>query len=247
MGKSTTSNNTAEKEFAKLEQLLIQTADDVADWLKVSKANLAEYDKRHGLVFINTAKSFMRSDIRGAKDSSSELRHVAYQISKSELPSEKEITAARSQIHTLSDAISQLKKTARAYDKKNLAVKPVTGIIDAVLPGGNYSKTEEISLSSNSTNSESEESWVGEANKGSNNTHSDSFGRSDKVEAVVKTTLRNRFSGFSAIKYQLSVAESSLSPSFAERIMDTMASMSDSLKGDDKFAPRDTEKRSASV
>ncbi|EGZ17210.1 hypothetical protein PHYSODRAFT_498700 [Phytophthora sojae] len=209
MGKSSTRNVAAEQEFSKLEHLLEQTADEIASCLKVLKTNLAEYDSRNGLLFANTSKSFMRSDIRAAKDVASELRHVADQISKSDAPSEWEITATRSKINAVFDALGQLKKTARAYDRKDKS-KGIAGILGNALTGNNDSA-------------------------------------SDTVEAVVKRTLHDNFKGFSALKHQVLVAEESLSPSFAERVMDTVSSMTSSLKGEAEFAPEGIAKKSMSV
>ncbi|KAF1776625.1 hypothetical protein GQ600_6321 [Phytophthora cactorum] len=202
-GQTTQLNDTAEQEFSKLEQLLIQTADEVSSCLKALKSNLSEYDKRHGLLFLNTSMSFMRSGIRAAKDIAAELKHVAHQIDKSEGPSESEITAARSKIHRVSDAMLNLRKTARAYDRKNH------------LESLSELKAEEGRSNQDYHKSESEGSWFSEES-----------------------------SGFSALKHQVSVAEEALSPSFVDHVMNTMASMSNSLKGE-KISSRKAEKRKA--
>ncbi|KAE8915819.1 hypothetical protein PF005_g22026 [Phytophthora fragariae] len=261
MGKSSTRNVTAEHEFSKLEHLLTKTAGEVVNCLKVLKTNLAEYDKRNGLLFINTSKSFMRSDIRAAKDMASELRHVADQIAKSDTPSEWEITAARSKINTVSDAMGELKKTARAYDRSDKS-KGITGILGNALTSSNNSNnnshtrgnetSESGLLGSSNTKTESEGSGFGEYSKGSDSEYSSGSGTglpkaSDTVEAVVKRALHDNFSGFSALKHQVLVAEKSLSPSFAERVMDTVSSMTNSLKEEANFAPEGKEKMSMSV
>ncbi|KAH7484399.1 hypothetical protein PRIC1_003707 [Phytophthora ramorum] len=234
MGKSTNYSDATKSEFSKLGQLLIQTADEAAFCLKALKSNLAEYDTRHGLFFLNTAKSYMRSDIRATKDMASELRHVADQIDKSETPSESEITAARSKIHAVSDAMIDLKKKARAYDRKN-----------SLDDTSETSSVSEMSLSSVKT--ESEGSYIGDENRGESNAHSGIVRAADTVEAVVRLTLRHNFSGFSAVKHQIGLAEESLSPSFAESVMDTMASLTSSLKGEEKFASEGKQTKSLSV
>ncbi|KAI9986684.1 hypothetical protein PInf_025639 [Phytophthora infestans] len=94
MGKSDR-NVTAEQEFAALEKLLIQTSDDATRCLKLLKKNLSDYDSRHGNHFINTSTSYMRSDMRTAKDTAADLKHVAHRISKSPQPSETEIHSAQ--------------------------------------------------------------------------------------------------------------------------------------------------------
>ncbi|KAG3207231.1 hypothetical protein PC128_g243 [Phytophthora cactorum] len=229
MGKATQLNDTAEQEFSKLEQLLIQTADEVSSCLKALKSNLSEYDKRHGLLFLNTSMSFMRSGIRAAKDIAAELKHVAHQIDKSEGPSESEITAARSKIHRVSDAMLNLRKTARAYDRKNH------------LESLSELKAEEGRSNQDYHKSESEGSWFSEES-------GNAIGRAtDRVELVLKSTIHNNFSGFSALKHQVLVAEEALSPSFVDHVMNTVASMSNSLKGEKIFEPQGREKKSMSV
>ncbi|GMF32268.1 unnamed protein product [Phytophthora fragariaefolia] len=244
MGKSSSSNITAEQEFSKLEQLLIQTAGEIARCLKTLKTGLAEYDRRHGLLFINTSKSFMRKNIRAAKDTASELRYVADQISKSEPPSESEITATRSKINEVSDALDNLKRTARAYDRKGKS-DGIVGIAAKALTGTKSDSND----GSNKATTTSEDSWLGD-NSGSNSERSSTDGISstiDTVEVVVRLTLRNNFNGASALKHQVSIAEESLVPSFADHVMDAVNAMSNSLKGQTNFAPEGKEKKSLSI
>ncbi|RLN05654.1 hypothetical protein BBJ28_00004686 [Nothophytophthora sp. Chile5] len=135
MGKSSTDhhNAAAEQEFSKLEQVLNQTADDASNCLKLLKKNLSDYDSRHGNHFINTAKSFMQSDMRSAKDTSMDLKHVAHQINKSHKASESEVELARRSLNTTVQAMEGLKMRARAYDEKNGKETGVTGAVkDAV-------------------------------------------------------------------------------------------------------------------
>ncbi|KAL4155040.1 hypothetical protein PRNP1_007154 [Phytophthora ramorum] len=54
----------------------------------------------------------------------------------------------------------------------------------------------------------------------------------DTVESVVKSTLRSNFSGFSALKHQISGAEKSLSPSIVERAKYAVVDVVNKLKPD---------------
>ncbi|KAK1947194.1 hypothetical protein P3T76_001204 [Phytophthora citrophthora] len=130
MGKSNDRNITAEQEFASLEKVLNQTADDAARCLKLLKQNLSDYDSRHGNHFINTASSYLRSDMRTAKDTASDLKHVAHQINKSSHPSESEIHSARNSMGATAKAMDVLNTTARNYDQKNGRSKGVKGAIN---------------------------------------------------------------------------------------------------------------------
>lgn len=201
MGKST-DRITTEQEFSKLEQVLHQTADEAVNCLKVLKGNLAEYDSRHK-VFVNTSKFFLRNDLRAAKDTTSALRAAANQITECETPSESEITAARSALHVTSDVINELTKAAHMYDKKTLKSRGITGVVASLL-GGKKNREKE-----------SKGDHVGEENT---RVGSERILRApDTLEEVVTSTLRDCFSGFSALKQQILTAEKSLSPLFAER------------------------------
>ncbi|KAG6977513.1 hypothetical protein JG688_00000264 [Phytophthora aleatoria] len=159
MGKTTQLNDTAEQEFSKLEQLLIQTADEVSSCLKALKSNLSE--KNH--------------------------------------------------LESLSELKAEEGRSNQDYHK-----------------------------------SESEGSWFSE--EGSSDHSGNAIGGvTDRVELVLKSTIHDNFSGFSALKHQVSVAEEALSPSFVDHVMNTMASMSNSLKGEDNFEPQGREKKSMSV
>ncbi|KAJ8561741.1 hypothetical protein ON010_g7942 [Phytophthora cinnamomi] len=158
MGKSDTS---IAAEFFKLELVLLQTADDAIHCVKALKDNLTEYDTRHGLHFANTSKSFMRGNIRVAKDAASDLRLVADQVAKSKFQSDWEIAAARSKMNAASDAIKGLKVAARVYDEMNGKPTGITRIIDNVLVG-KYDKKKESCI----------------------------LGTADTLELVVKSTLR---------------------------------------------------------
>ncbi|KAG3121645.1 hypothetical protein PI125_g39 [Phytophthora idaei] len=127
-----------------------------------------------------------------------------------------------------------LRKTARAYDRKNH------------LESLSELKTEEGRSNQDYHKSESEGSWFSEE---SSSDHSGNAigGATDRVELVLKSTIHNNFSGFSALKHQVLVAEEALSPSFVDHVMNTMASMSNSLKGEDNFEPQGREKKSMSV
>ncbi|KAI9986609.1 hypothetical protein PInf_025562 [Phytophthora infestans] len=202
MGKSDTS---IAAEFFKLELLLIHTADDAIKCVKALKTNLAVFDSRHGLHFVNTSKSFMRGNIRTAKDAATELRLVADQIAKSKFLSDWEIAAARNKTNATADAMKELKKQARVYDEMNGKHNGISRIIDNVL--------------------------VRKREKKKSNQDDGVIAAIDTVDAVVKLTLRTTFSGFHALKRQISIAEKSVSPSLAERAKDVMEDVVIKIKG----------------
>jgi hypothetical protein len=208
MGKST-ERITTEHEFAKLEQALNQTADDAANCLKVLKGSLADFDSRHGLHFGNTSKFVLRGDLRKAKDTALELREAANQIAECETPTESEITAARSAMHVVADALNELAKAGRAYDQKSLKSRGLTGAVAGLLGRDKRPKD-----GSNFDNYNGDPVAVGEKGK----VGSAGIVRApDTVHEVVATTLGDCFGGFSALSDQISTAEKSLSPLFAER------------------------------
>ncbi|KAG6615517.1 L-threonine dehydratase biosynthetic IlvA [Phytophthora cinnamomi] len=200
MGKSTDRIAT-EQEFSKLELLLIQTADDAANCLKVLKGNLAEYGSRHGLRFVNTSKSILRGDIRAAKDTASELRNAANQIAERATPSESEVAAARSAMNATSDVMNELVAAGCTYDKNNLKSRGIAGAMTDMLGGGNKDLGKRC-----------EGEHVVEYTK-----RVGILRAPDTVEEVLASTMRDCFSGFSPLKLQISAAEESLSPLFAER------------------------------
>jgi hypothetical protein len=143
MGKSNDRNATAEQEFASLEKVLNQTADDAARCLKLLKKNLSDYDSRHGNHFINTATSYLRSDMRTAKDTAADLKHVAHQINRSSTPSESEVHSAHNMMGATAKAMDVLNTTARNYDEKNGRSKGVKGAIDNVVGNNDQQKDEQ--------------------------------------------------------------------------------------------------------
>ncbi|POM61285.1 Endo-1,3(4)-beta-glucanase, partial [Phytophthora palmivora] len=204
MGKPTNriTTNSCKQEFSKLEQTLAQTADDAVNCLKVLKGTLAEFDSRYKLFFINTSKFFMRSDIRAAKDTASELRSAAHQIAECEAPTESEITAARSAMHATSDVMNELVRVARMYDKKNFKSRGITGVVVGLFGGKEAPKKQ----SKGSNQGGMENKRVG----------SEGILRApDTVEEVVTSTLCDCFSGFSTLQHQIATAEKSLSPQFS--------------------------------
>ncbi|KAL4157565.1 hypothetical protein PRNP1_006582 [Phytophthora ramorum] len=204
MNKST-DRITTEQEFSKLEQTLVQTADDAVNCLGVLKGNLADFDRRHGLHFGNTSKFYMRGAIRAAKDSASELRAAANQIAECETPTESEITATRSALNATSDVMNELREAARTYEKKRIKSKGITGIVVGLLGGGKKDPEKE----------ERKHQYTG---AGIEKVGSEGILRApDTVEEVVDSTLRDCFSWFATLKEQISTAEKSLSPLFAER------------------------------
>ncbi|KAE9100998.1 hypothetical protein PF005_g14787, partial [Phytophthora fragariae] len=191
MGKSADHIAAVEKEFASLEQVLVETADDAAACLRLLKKNLSEYDSRHGNHFVDTAKSYMRSDMRNVKDVSADLKHVAHQIKKSHKPSKSEVNSARNMMNATSKAFDVLKSTARDYDEKNGRATGVKGAIKHAM---------------------------GKSDKDSVDTLGGGIlGSPDTVEALVKKTIRDNFN-MNVLSYQVTAAEKSLSsPSIVDR------------------------------
>jgi hypothetical protein len=212
MGKSTDCNVAAESEFALLAQVLDQTADEAASCLGVLKKNLSEYDSRHGDLFPNTAKSYLRSDVRNAKDVAMGLKDVANQINKSHKLSNAEVISARRMMKATEAAMDVLKVAAHNYDKKN---GQTTGIKGGV---------------GNATDKTDNDEDVGSLNI------LDS--PPDTVEALVKSTLRNNFN-LNVLSYQIHAAEESLpSPSIVDRAKDVAHGVKGKLKGGDPLNPR---------
>ncbi|CEG46911.1 uncharacterized protein PHALS_03582 [Plasmopara halstedii] len=202
-------DRTATKQvFAKLEQLLIQTADDAVYRLQGLKGNLSEFDSRHKLFLVNTSKFNLRSDIRTTKDSTSELRAAANQIADCKKPTESEITAARSAMHATVDALNDLARSAREFDKKGHKVKGVRGVV-AGLFGSNQKSTEKPKESIYDDPVDVDNHRVG----------SDGILRApNTAEEVVASTLGDCFSGFKSLQHQIAIAEKALSPMFAGQI-----------------------------
>ncbi|KAG3182202.1 hypothetical protein PC128_g14780 [Phytophthora cactorum] len=130
-----TDNVATEEEFFKLEQVLNQTADDTSNCLKLLKKHLSDYDSRNGNHFNHTAASYMRSDMRTAKDTAMDLKHVAHEINKNQKPSKTEISSARNMMDATSKAMENLKATARNYDRENKQRMGVKGTVDAAVGG----------------------------------------------------------------------------------------------------------------
>ncbi|KAF1774000.1 hypothetical protein GQ600_3647 [Phytophthora cactorum] len=123
-----TDNVATEEEFFKLEQVLNQTADDTSNCLKLLKKHLSDYDSRNGNHFNHTAASYMRSDMRTAKDTAMDLKH-------NQKPSKTEISSARNMMDATSKAMENLKATARNYDRENKQRMGVKGTVDAAVGG----------------------------------------------------------------------------------------------------------------
>ncbi|EEY60606.1 uncharacterized protein PITG_13332 [Phytophthora infestans T30-4] len=137
MGKHTDQKVATEEEFFKLEQVLNETADETANCLKLLKKHLSDYDSRNDNQSRNTAASFMRTDMRNAKDTASDLKYVAHEINRNQKPSKTEIASARNMMDSTARAIETLKTTARNYDRENKQRMGVKGRVDAAVGGRN--------------------------------------------------------------------------------------------------------------
>ncbi|CAI5743826.1 unnamed protein product [Peronospora destructor] len=236
MLKSNDHTATVEQEFTLLENVLNQTADDAVRCLKLLKKNLSDYDHHHGNHFINTATSFMRNDMRTAKDTASDLKHVAHQINKNPQPSELDIDSARNMMNVVAKSMDALNTTARNYDEKNGRSKGVQGVIDNAVGKNDQEKHEKDGGLFGKGDRNTDEKHAGhlgttDANHsggllgktGDHHHHGGGvFNSSDAVEQLVKKTLHDNFS-ISALNGQITNAEKSLSssPSFVERVKET--------------------------
>ncbi|KAG3113259.1 hypothetical protein PI125_g7495 [Phytophthora idaei] len=109
-------------------------------------------------------------------------------------------------MHATADALNELARATRTYDKKNLKSKGITGVVTFLIGGKKQSKKE--SKMSKDTDP------VGMDN---NRVGSEGILRApDTVEEVVTSTLSDCFSGFMELQHQIATSEKSLSPLFAE-------------------------------
>ncbi|GMF51947.1 unnamed protein product [Phytophthora fragariaefolia] len=253
MGKAIEHSVTIEQEFLKLGLLLVYTANDATKCLKVLKANLAKYDKCHHSRFRNTSKYFMRSDIRVAKDMASDLRYVATRIRKSKRPTQSEVNAARMSMNATAEAMNDLKKAGHVYDQNSGVSAGTPGIMGGILGGkeeNDKAKKGGLLRKSDKTK-ESTKSNGGLFGFGDNKVEargSDGILKSpDTVEAVVRSTLRDSFSGFSALEAQISATEKALSPSLAERAKEAVADVANKLVGDSNPSPNGNDKKRLSL
>ncbi|KAL7681193.1 hypothetical protein Plhal304r1_c058g0144411 [Plasmopara halstedii] len=231
MGKSSDRHIASEGEFFKLGEVLEKTAKDTSTCLKLLKTHLSEYDSRNGNHFINTASSYMRSDMRTAKDMASELTHVGHRIASNHKPNKSEILSARNMKEATTKAIDSLKISARNYDRENGQRMGVKGTIDAVVGGHSDNKVErEGGLFNNMHGHETTNH-----HKGMFQTKDDNgggiMGSSETVETLVTKILRDHFD-LSALEYQITAAEKSLSPSIVERAKEKIHDVKEKLTGD---------------
>jgi hypothetical protein len=239
MGKSTERDIAIEQEFSKLEMLLMHTSSDAVKCLKILKKNLGDFDKRHGRRhFRSTSKYLMQHDVRVAKDLAKDLGFVAKRIRKSKSPSTSEVDAARSSMNATADALNDLKTAARTYDQNYGKSGGVTGILDNVLGSDNDDHKESSKggfFGSGKKKGKSQGGLFGRKSSpatDNNGVRGGILGSSDTVETVVKATLRDSFSGFSALKNQISATESALSPSVAVRAKEAVVEVANKLTGD---------------
>ncbi|KAE9100999.1 hypothetical protein PF002_g16344 [Phytophthora fragariae] len=109
--------------------------------------------------------------------------------------------------------------------------------------GGLFGKSNESTPSNKSTG--------GLFGAGDKNIESRSSGgtlkSADTVEAVVRSTLRDSFSGFSALENQILATETTLSPSLAERAKEAVVDVANKLVGDSSTSPIRQDKKSLSM
>ncbi|KAE9335089.1 hypothetical protein PF008_g13653 [Phytophthora fragariae] len=195
----------------------------------------------------------MRSDIRVAKDLASDLRHVGTRIRKSKSPTESEINAARISMNETAEAMNDLKKAGRVYDQNNGMSGGTSGIMDNLLGGKdeNEKETKGGLFGKSNESTPSNKSKGGLFGAGDKNIESRSSGgtlkSADTVEAVVWSTLRDSFSGFSALENQILATETTLSPSLAERAKEAVVDVANKLVGDSSTSPIRQDKKSLSM
>ncbi|POM75834.1 Hypothetical protein PHPALM_7008 [Phytophthora palmivora] len=203
MGKS---SSPTELEFTKLQILLIHSANDMIKCLKMLKYNLGKYDRRHGLHFRSTSKYFMKNDIQVVKDTITDLRYVAKRIRRSKTPTRSEISAARMSMNNAADAMNDLKQAGRMFDQNHGKSSGVTAIIDNILSGDDDNQKDNNGdvVGSDDKNKENKpkRGWFGKRKT--------SGGGPDRVEVLVRLTLHDSFSGFSALKQQISATENAV-------------------------------------
>ncbi|RLN36962.1 hypothetical protein BBI17_009914 [Phytophthora kernoviae] len=178
--KTTNHHVAIEQEFASLEQLLNQTADDASTCLRLLKNELSEYDSRHGNHFTNTAKSYLRSDMRTAKDTASDMKRVAHQINRTHNPSHSEVESARNMMDATAKAMDVLKTTARNYDQKNGKATGVKGTIENVVGKNDTNKDTKGGLLGNKDKDERHGGLFGSGEKDKGEKHGGILGMGNK-------------------------------------------------------------------
>ncbi|CAI5740100.1 unnamed protein product [Peronospora destructor] len=240
MGKAVDHSIATKQEFLKLEVVLVQTANDVTKCLKTLKVNLGKYDRRHGLYFRRTSKYFLRRDIRVAKELAADLRYAAKRIYKNKNPTKSELNAARLSTNATTDAMNDLIQSGRIYDQNlNKGVsRGVTSIIDDILGGNdsNQVKHERGSLQNVNGKCTTKQGLFGHKHIGDGIREI-----SDTVEAVVLSTMRESFGGFSALKQQITATEDAMSPWFATRVKEAVVDVANKLAGDSSPSPACTD------
>ncbi|CEG46001.1 uncharacterized protein PHALS_02329 [Plasmopara halstedii] len=280
-------NAATNHQFASLEKVLVKTVNDAINCLKLLKKKLSDYDSRHGNHFINTAVSYMRSDMRAAKDTAVDLKRIAHDIKKSPQPNESDIHAARNTMNATAKAMDHLQITARSYDQGKGRSKGVKGTFDNVVGHNDKEKHEkEGSVVSKSDDTKFKESKVGkifgkdDADKQNNNvglfgkndrekddidggklggtsdhhhaSKASTFGASDTVETLVKSTLSEHFD-LQTLSHQIDLTEKSLmasptsptsSPTFVERAKEKVKEVKEKLMGDSSNEGHDAHKQS---
>ncbi|CAI5747021.1 unnamed protein product [Peronospora destructor] len=229
MSKSADHHAAVEEEFLKLEHVLNQTAGDTSACLKLLKKHLSEYDSRNSNHLSNTATSYMKTDMRIAKDAASSLKHVADEMSKSRASAKTEASSARNMMDATAKAMETLKITARNYDKENKQSKGIKGTIDAAMGGHhNKDKDEKHGLFGKAdTHKHKDGGLLGTKDKNGGGI----LGSTDTVEGLVEKTLRDNFS-LIALDHQITATKKALSPSMMERAKEKMHDVKDKLTGD---------------
>ena len=224
-------NATAEHEFTSLEKVLLCIANEAIACLKVLKRHLSDFDNRHGNLFTNTAASYLRKDLRTAKDTALKLKHVAHQMKHNLQLAEAATDSARTVMGVIAKAMDVLKTTAHQYDEEIMRQSKKS----------NADEKYHTSRSCEIRDQRRDDRHCGPLH-GSNSTTSNdvAIGGStaalleftDTVEQLVKTILRDNFN-ISALSHQITIAEKSLSSSSAavERVKMVVQDVEEKLGG----------------
>ncbi|KUF89646.1 TOM1 protein 2 [Phytophthora nicotianae] len=178
----------------------------------------------------------MRSDMRTAKDTAMDLKHVAHDINKSKKSSEAEISSARNMMDATVKAMEALKVTARDYDRENKQRMGVKGTVDAASDkpkqseGGFFNKDEDEQRGGMLGGGKNEEHHKGVLG-GTKDDNGGVMGSSETVETIVRKILRDHFN-LRPLDHQIKAAEKSLTPSLMERAKEKMHDVKEKITGD---------------
>ncbi|OWY90159.1 hypothetical protein PHMEG_00041836 [Phytophthora megakarya] len=116
------------------------------------------------------------------------------------------------------------------FDQNHGKSRGVTAIIDNILGDHKEGKDGLFTNNEESKETKPKKRWFSSKSP----IDHDDF---DMVEAVVRSTLRDSFSGFSSLKQQISATENAVSPSIASRAKEAVTEVTNKLVGDSNPSP----------